>query len=147
MALRLISLLGIVLLAGCNLLEEQDSDIQADVATYEGILPGMQCDRARVQLTLDSRDFHYQWQETPLDEDGCGEALETRGRWTIEQARDNPEAVLYQLDPGRDSGPRNFLRIDARQIKMVDEHGEEFWRPYNLILERKAEKLPADDPF
>lgn len=141
----LLPLMVLPLLPGCSALVEDEAEV--DTAHYEGILPGTECDEAHVQLTLHSRDFRYHWQEIPTGEGDCTEELSREGRWIIEQSPSDPREVLYQLDPEDEGGPRNLLRLESGDLKMVDEQGEEFWRPYNLILERVNDDGVADDPF
>ena len=138
-------LAGSLALTGCSALVDEDADLYT--ATYEGILPGTECNEAQVQLVLDARDFHYRWREKATAESDCDTELDREGRWIIEQSPADARQVLYQLDPEDASGPRNLLRLESGDLKMVDEHGEEFWRPYNLILERVDGEGIADDPF
>ena len=104
---------------------------------WQGVLPGSDCDEVLMTLVFNLDDHTYQMRETTAPGSDCDTERDYIGRWQIVRGNDNkPDAVIYQLDYDRPETLRNFLLIDNDQLKLVDERGNEFWMPFNLVLER-----------
>ena len=133
--LMLPALIAALLLAACASAPEQEPASQH--SQWQGILPGTDCDQVQITLTLDHAEHTYRLQETPLPDSECEEERDYIGRWQVVRGNDNnPKATIYQLDFDRPETLRNFLLIDDDQLKLVDERGNEFWMPFNLVIER-----------
>ena len=106
-------------------------------ATYQGTLPCPDCEGLKVTLILDHDAYTYRTTEKRLGEHSDAEPERSSGPWAVRHGTEtDPDAVIYQLDHDRPGSTRNFLRLDAARIKLLDEFKREFWSPFNLILER-----------
>lgn len=105
--------------------------------TYQGTLPCPDCEGLQVTLVLDHDAYTYRTTERRLGEQSNAEPDRSSGPWAVRYGTESdPDAVIYQLDHDRPGSTRNFLRLDAARIKLLDEFKREFWSPFNLILER-----------
>lgn len=92
------------------------------VGRFTGVLPCAGCAGVQTELTLASDwegRYRYRLVETRLD---GGETLESEGTWTVLRGTpDEPDSVVYQLDPDRPGQRRHFLVLDERRISLLDE--------------------------
>lgn len=105
--------------------------------TYRGVLPCPDCEGLDVELMLDYREKIYRATETRLTPNGEADTPQRSvGQWRRVTGNEaDPAATIYQLDFDRPASTRNFLRLDAQRIKLLDEFKREFWSPFNLVLE------------
>lgn len=107
---------------------------------FTGILHCPDCDGLRVHLRLDPAEYVYRTREERLGDEYATPRIST-GLWQlVHGTEENPDAIVYQLDYDRPHGARNFLRLDDNHLKLLDDHGREFWSPYNLILQRVSDR-------
>lgn len=109
----------------------------ATQVTYRGVLPCPDCEGLDVELMLDYREKIYRATETRLTPNGEADTPQRSvGQWRRVTGNEaDPAATIYQLDFDRPASTRNFLRLDAQRIKLLDEFKREFWSPFNLVLE------------
>jgi copper homeostasis protein (lipoprotein) len=94
------------------------------VLRYEGVLPCADCPGIRTELTLTRKakgwaEGSYSLRETYLERGG---PRVTTGDWTtLRGDAVDPDATVYQLDPDKTEGQRNFLRVgDDLELKALD---------------------------
>ncbi|MBA3979518.1 MAG: hypothetical protein C0462_02855 [Alcanivorax sp.] len=148
LAWLLLALPALMLLNGCSSRPADDAatidpapapaqTAPATQVTYRGVLPCPDCEGLNVELMLDYRENIYRATETRLTANGEADTPQRSvGQWRRVTGNEaDPAATIYQLDFDRPATTRNFLRLDAQRIKLLDEFKREFWSPFNLLLE------------
>jgi len=99
-----------------------------DVLTgrYAGTLPCADCEGIRVVLelyekTTEGPPTRYTLERTYLGtRDGDSRFIEV-GEWSILRgAPDDPDATVYELDPGKPGSVQSFLRRGDRELVLLD---------------------------
>lgn len=115
------------------------------LAVYEGVLPCADCQGIRTELTLFDEDFTYKLVETYLGMPDGDRTLSSDGDWTtLRGTAGQPDATVYQLNPGEPEKVRNFLVLDEGQIQQLDGDGRENESRLGYRLTRK--NLSAASP-
>ena len=116
-------------LAACSVTTRAPSDVL--MGRYAGTLPCADCEGIRVVLelyekTVDGPPTHYTIERTYLGTpDGDRRFVEV-GSWVILRgAEDDPEATIYQLDPGSPGRTQSFLLRGDRELVLLDEELKE----------------------
>ncbi len=108
------------------------------LAVYEGVLPCADCQGIRTELTLFDEDFTYKLVETYLGTPAGDRSFRSDGAWTTLRGKaGNPDATIYQLNPGEPEKIRNFLVVDEGQLQQLDRDGREIESRLDYRLTRK----------
>ena len=112
-------------LAACSVASRAPSEVL--LGRYAGTLPCADCEGIRVVLdlyekTADGPPTHYTLERTYLGtQDGDNRFVQV-GSWIILRgAVDDPEATIYQLDPGSPGRTQSFLLRGERELVLLDQ--------------------------
>ncbi|MGH7893348.1 MAG: copper resistance protein NlpE [Candidatus Binatia bacterium] len=119
------------------------------VGVFEGVLPCADCEGIRTRLTLYANgpdDFTratYALVETYLGTSDGLQRFRAEGEWTLLRGdATDPDATVYQLDPGRPSTQRSFRVLDAQRIELLDREQ----RPIRSTLDYTLTRVAAPSP-
>jgi hypothetical protein len=113
------------IVAGCTVATTAAPDILA--GRYAGTLPCADCEGIRVVLelyekTADGPPTRYVLERTYRGTPDGDRAFVQVGEWTILRGdRDDPDATVYQLDPGKPGTTQSFLRRGDRELVLLDQ--------------------------
>jgi hypothetical protein len=95
------------------------------VGRFAGILPCSDCDGIRTELVLGANWEGlqlYHLRETFLGGPRNGRTVEREGHWaTLRGVPDDEQAIVYQIDPDRAGQHRDFIVVDERRIRLLDD--------------------------
>lgn len=120
-------------------LTPQETGEDVNLGTFKGTLPCADCSGLVTELTLVrsepySGDGTYILKQTYVDK---GPPIESKGDWTtLRGTQDNPDATVYQLDPGKPSTSQYFLVVSPNEIKMLDKNRNTINSSFNYVLSR-----------
>jgi copper homeostasis protein (lipoprotein) len=120
---------------------------KSQATIYEGDLPCADCSGLRTELTL-YRNAKTNAPETyGLRETYLGKSvkpLTSNGKWTILRGTpDNPDAIIYQLNPDKPQQIRNFLVVNDNQIRQLSQDKQEIKSDLNFTLTRRDSSVPG----
>jgi len=122
------------------------------VGTFEGVLPCADCEGIRTRLTLHANgpdDFTsatYALVETYLGTSDGVQRVRAEGDWALLRGdATDPEATVYQLDPGRPSTQRSFRVLDEHRIELLDRDRHPIRSTLDYTLTR-VESAPSPPP-
>jgi copper homeostasis protein (lipoprotein) len=116
------------------------------LGTFQGTLPCADCPGIQTELSLYHPNLYtdegtYVLKLTYLDR--AVEPIVTQGEWTIlrgDAADEN--ASVYQLEPDHPEKSSYYLRVNAREIRMLDKDEKEMKTKLNFTLKRVSTSLP-----
>jgi|CXWL01.1.fsa_nt_gi hypothetical protein len=122
---RILPLIVLVGLSGCTVMPTPAPDVLT--GRYAGTLPCADCDGIRLVLelyekTADGPPTRYTLERTYLGTpDGDRIYIEV-GEWTILLGSGaDPDATVYQLDPGKPGKTQSFLQRGDRELVLLDQ--------------------------
>lgn len=119
------------------------SDRPTVLAEYEGVVPCADCAGIRMHLTLYTDGAGYRLRETYLGSTLPDSVLDSQGPWaTLHGMEGNPDAIVYQLDPGNPELARSFAVLNDGEIQMLDREQRRIESALNYSLLRLP--LPPD---
>jgi copper homeostasis protein (lipoprotein) len=115
------------------------------LGTWQGTLPCADCSGIITTLTLyetapnDTSTAIYKLQRNYIDRG----SFTGYGYWKILHGTgDDPKAVLYQLDPGKQESTQYYLQVDDNTLEQLDREKKPIQAPMNFKLERIAKESP-----
>lgn len=113
------------------------------LSQYEGVLPCADCGGIRTQITLFADTAMYRMTESYLGTASPDSSRQTQGTWTtLHGMEGNPDAIVYQLDPGDPEGARSFVVVSDSELRMLDRERRQIASTLNYSLLRLP--LPVD---